>query len=187
MRAFVSVTMSLAFFPTVLLLVEAEGVTRVLYGVEYAPAAPVIRVMAVAVLFNFAAIAYLMGVLATHHDREYLVALGATAAFSVGAGLAVVPSLGLPGATVVVSMLDLIAWVFTLRTLRRFAGDGFLAEWRRPAIAAMVTAAWLVLAATAGLPFFARATVAATLYALIVYVRTTRSQADVTVDVWPDP
>ena len=176
MRAFVSLIMSLAFFPAMLLVVEAESVTRFLYGAEYEQAAPVVRIMGLAVLFNFAAIAYLMAILAAHYDRDYLVALGATAVFAVGAGLAVVPSLGLVGATFVVSAIDLVAWLLTLRVMRRLSGGWFLAEWGRPAIAASAIGICLVLAAEAGVPFVARITIAATLYAAAVFVKTTQSQ-----------
>jgi O-antigen/teichoic acid export membrane protein len=182
MRSFVSVTMSLAFFPAALLLVEAESVTSILYGPEYAQAAPVVRVMGVAVLFNFAAIAYLMAVLAAHHDREYVVALAATAVFSVGAGFAVVPSIGLMGATVVVSMLDLVAWLFTLPVLGQLSRDRFLTEWTRPAVGGAVVVALLLIAAAASMPFLVRAGIAGSVYAALVFVRNDVAEIVVTAD-----
>jgi O-antigen/teichoic acid export membrane protein len=183
MRAFVSVTLGLAFFPAVLLFVEAEGVTNLLYGADFAQAVSVVRIMGVAVLFNFAAIAYLMALLSAHQDRRYLIALGATAAFSIGAGIVVVPGLGLLGAAVVVSALDLIAWLFTLPTLRRFSRDCFLSEWRRPALGAAATGIWLILAEAVSLPFVARVALALVVYTGVVFVRTASSRVDQIVEI----
>lgn len=171
MRGFVTLTMALAFFPALVMAIEGGEIARTLYGSDYQQAGPVIRIMSFGVLFNFAAIAYLMGVLAAHRDRAYLVSLGLTAVVSVGGGIALVPAFGLFAATVIVSALDLVTWLLTLPVHRRVAGTIYLGAWVRPGGAALVTGLWLVLSPQVGVPFLARLVGAGLLYAGLVFLR----------------
>jgi O-antigen/teichoic acid export membrane protein len=171
MRVFVRLTIGFAFFPATLMLVEAGSVAALLYGLQFPQSDLVIRIMAVAVLFNFAAIAYLMGLLAAHRDREYIVAISAGATLSVLAGLIIVPSSGLIGAAAVVSVLDLIVWLFALRPVRAVSGSFFLEEWQRPTVVAAAVAAWLALSSTVGVPFLVRGVVGLIVYVAFVFVR----------------
>jgi O-antigen/teichoic acid export membrane protein len=127
--------------------------------------------MAFGTLFNFAAIAYLMGLLAAHRDRAYLASLGAAAAASVVGGLLLVPTLGLLGATVVVSLLDFLAWSVTLRTHWRLSGTLFLHEWVRPVVAALLVAAWLLLGSALGITFVPRAAIGGVFYLGLVFIQ----------------
>lgn len=169
MRLFVTLTMSVAFLPGTLMLADPETITSTLYGPDYGSAIPVIRIMGLAVIFNYAAIAYLMAILALHRDRPYLVAIVTTAFMSIIAGMAVVPIVGVMGATLVVSCLDLVTWALTLHTLKRFSrGDLFLAEWRAPAAASAVAGSWLLVASTIALNGPTRMAIAIGLYASVL-------------------
>jgi O-antigen/teichoic acid export membrane protein len=168
MRPFISLTMSLGFFPATLMTLEAASLTQAVFGSDYDAAAIVVRVMGIAVLFNFAAIAYLMAILSAHQDRQYIFAIGVTALISVCGGLLLVPRLGAIGATLTVSGLDFITWLLTLPTIKRLSGALFLDAWRRPALACLAASVVLIIGASLGIPFLLRAMISATAYSAFI-------------------
>lgn len=165
---YVSLTMSLAFLPGVIFAVEAPELIRIIYGPQFAQAVDVLRVMGFAVVFNYAAVAYIMGLIAVGRDQAYLWSIFAAMVLSVIGGLLAVPRFGLGGATVTVASLDFATWLVTLPTHRKVFGSLFLSEWAQPIVAGTALAVWLLMAGGFGLPFWLRVPVGALLYLAIV-------------------
>ncbi len=164
----VRLTMTGALLPGVLLVVDGDAVNQALYGADFRAAAPIVRAMGFGVVFDFAAIAYIMGLIAAGRDRAFLMSIIAAMAAAIGGGIFAVPRYGLAGATVVFLSLDVVTWLLTLPTIRRVFGDLFLTQWIRPLIVGGVTAGLLALLSVAGIPFLPRVAIASAVYLTLV-------------------
>ena len=168
LRRYIRLVMSLGFLPAVFFAVEPGPLVSLVYGPDFAASAPVVAVFAVAVLFNFAAVAYINALLGMGRDRGYVTSISAALVVSVVGGLLTVPRYGLWGATTTVAVLDLVTWLAALPFCLRAAGSLFLAEWVRPLAAALVTGLLLAAGRSVGLPFLVAAPLACAAYLVLV-------------------
>jgi PST family polysaccharide transporter len=144
-RVYLGLVVTVGFAIGGMMVVEAPSIVALLYGPQFAPAVPVVRIMGASVAFNFLATAYVFSLIAAGEDRTFLRALVLALLVSVGGGLLVVPRFGYLGAATVVTCIDLVTWLATLRAVRRAYGSVFLPDLARPVLAAVAMA--VVLAA----------------------------------------
>jgi O-antigen/teichoic acid export membrane protein len=118
----VKLLVALVLFPAVTALVLAEPLVRILYGAEYADAAPAVRLLAPAMLL--AAVSYLAGHLLIARDRQNRMALvyGVIVVQNVGANLILIPILSLEGAALNTTLSELLVVVFLTITGIQIAG-----------------------------------------------------------------
>lgn len=139
-----------------------------LFDEQYAPAAPVLQILAWVIPFMFASefLGYI--VVIANHESRVARAVGVSSALNVGLNLVMVPVFGLLGAAVmtVVTEVALVAQhTWTLRaTLRRFDLGRVVA---RPLLAAMLMGA-LVWAVQTWLPLWALVALGALSYAALM-------------------
>ncbi len=165
---FVSLVMSLVCLPVAILLVEAPELVRLIFGAQFAASANLLRVMSFAVLFNFAAVVYITGLLALTRDKAYFWSILAGLLVSVGGGFVAVPLFGVWGATVTVAVIDFATWLATLPTFYHVIGCLFLGQWVRPLLSGFALTAWLLLSMRMGLSFWVRVPVGIMAYGALI-------------------
>ena len=145
-QLFARVHMVPAFLGAALMLAEAPVIIDIIYGARYAQAVPMLRVMSVAVVFNYAICGYTNCLISFGKDRVMLGVVSASAIVAVAGGLWAVPRFGALGAAGVVAAIDLAGWLVSLPAYRRAIGTLQFAAWLRPlAGAACVVAISLLL------------------------------------------
>jgi len=143
---------------------EAPAIIRILYGARYVSAVGLLRLMAVAVFFNFAIYGYTNAMISYGKDQVMIFVVAVSTVVSVGGGLLLVPRLGTTGAALVVAGIDLSGWLVSLPCYRRTIGSLHLQAWVRPLLgaAAVVLLSWALQ--QAGVPLWARVPAAALVY-----------------------
>ena len=169
-RLFARVHMVPAFLIAGMALVEAEGVIALLYGAEYAQAVPLLQVMSVAVLFNYAICGYTNCLISFGRDRVMLIVVVVSAIVSVGGGLWLVPKFGSLGAALVIACVDLAGWLVSLRAYREAVGTLQMATWIRPLAGAVCACGTSLLLQAVDVPFLVRVPLAVLVYAPFVWL-----------------
>lgn len=167
MHTYVAIAMTLAVLPAAIVAIESPALVSVVYGPDYSATAPVLAVMSFGIVFNFAAIAYINGLLTIGRDRAYIASIGAAMVVSVLAGALLVPRFGLWAATGVVSSLDFVTWCVTLPYYRSSGAPLFLLAWVRPLAAGAVSAAVLLGLGALGVGLLARLVAGVLAYGLV--------------------
>jgi O-antigen/teichoic acid export membrane protein len=129
-----------------LVFAEAPRIIGWLYGAQYAPAAPLLRIFTLAILANYLVCGYTNCLVAFGRDRVMLGAMAAAAASAIGAGLLLTPRWGPPGAALAASLIHPVGWLAALPEYRRTIGPLDWSGWKRPAAAAAAIVAlsgWL--------------------------------------------
>lgn len=129
---FARVHLLAAFFVAGFFLAEAPAIVRVLYGPAYAQTVDLLRILAVAVIFNYAICGYTNCLISFGKDRVMVLVVIVSAVVSVGGGLLLVPWLGTLGAAIVVACIDLAGWLISLPYYRRAVGTLQLKAWVNP-------------------------------------------------------
>lgn len=140
-QLFARIHMVPALLIAVVLLVEPAAIVDVIYGQSYADAIPLVRLMAPAVLFNYAICGYTNCLISYGHDRVMLVVVIVSAIVSVGGGLLLVPRFGALGAAMAMAVVDLSGWLVSLPAYRRTVGSLQLRIWLWPMAGAVAVAA----------------------------------------------
>jgi O-antigen/teichoic acid export membrane protein len=165
---YVRLMMSMAVLIGVVFVVEPHALLQLLYGEQFLPASDVLRAMGFAVVWSFAALTYMTGLLATGKDRAYVVCIGVGLLLALVGGGLLVPAYGLAGATAVVASLDLALWLMSLPVFRRVMGSLLFAAWVWPLLAGGVLAGWLAGSAWWGMAFWLRLPLGMVLYGVLV-------------------
>ncbi len=163
-RLFAQVHMSSAFFLAAFLAAEAPSIVAILYGARYAGAVDLLRLMSIAVVFNFAICGYTNCLIAFGQDRVMLLVVLTSAVVSVAGGLLLVPRLGEVGAALAVACIDLSGWLVSLPFYRRRIASLQLTAWLWPAVGAACIVLICVLLQAGGVPLWVRVPIAAATY-----------------------
>jgi O-antigen/teichoic acid export membrane protein len=129
-----------------LVFAEAPRIIGWLYGESYAAAAPLLRIFALAILANYLVCGYTNCLVAFGCDRVVLRAMAIAGPAAVGAGLALTPVWGPPGAALAASLIHPLGWLLALPEYRRTVGSLEWRHWTRPCAAALAIVAlswWL--------------------------------------------
>jgi O-antigen/teichoic acid export membrane protein len=160
-RVFAQVHMTLAFFIAAFMLAEAPAIIRILYGPRYVGAVSLLRLMAIAVIFNYAICGYTNCLISFGRDRVILAVVIVCTVASVGGGLLLVPRLGTLGAAIAVTGVDLSGWLVSLPYYRRTVGSLQFSTWWRPLLGGLSIVGASLFLHSLGLPIWERAPVAA--------------------------
>ena len=137
---FAAVHVAMGMFLGCAALFEAPTLVQVLFGQQYSPAVPLVRLMGIGIVFNFAICGYTNCLLSFRQDKVMLRVVAVSAAWAVVGGFALVPWLGAFGAAVVYAGLDLAGWLSSLTTYRRIVGSLLLKVWVWPVFGGIVIA-----------------------------------------------
>ena len=125
---------------------EAPRIIGWLYGGQYAAAAPLLRIFALAILANYLVCGYTNCLVAFGRDRVMLRAMAVAGLVAVAAGLVLTPVWGPPGAALAASLIHPVGWFVALPEYRRRIGSLEWPEWKLPCAAAVgivALSAWL--------------------------------------------
>jgi O-antigen/teichoic acid export membrane protein len=136
-RIFGQIHMSLAFFIAALMFVEAPTIIGVIYGQKYFESINILRLMAFAVIFNYAISGYTNCLISFGKDKVMLMVVLGSVIVSVGGGLLLVPRLGIIGAGIVIAGVDLAGWLISLPHYRHVIGRMNFGIWLRPTMGAV--------------------------------------------------
>jgi O-antigen/teichoic acid export membrane protein len=153
-------------FVAALTWVEAPAIVSVLYGTRYLTAVALLRLMAVAVFFNFAICGYTNAMISYGKDHVMMLAVAVSTVVSVGGGLLLVPRLGTTGAALVIAGIDLSGWLVSLPCYHRTIGSLHFKAWMRPLLGAAATVLLSSVLQKAGVPFLARVPLAVLVYSI---------------------
>jgi O-antigen/teichoic acid export membrane protein len=153
-----------AFLVAPFFLAEAPAIVRILYGERFEGAAVLLRVMSVAVIGNFAISGYTNCLISFGRDRVMLAVVLVSASVAIGGGLSLVPTLGLLGAAVTISAVDLLGWLSSLPAYRATIGSLQASAWARPAAGGAAIVATSFLLQAAGAPVWIRVPAALAAY-----------------------
>jgi O-antigen/teichoic acid export membrane protein len=168
-KLFAQVHMTLAFFIAAFMLVEAPVIVRTLYGARYAGAVSLLRLMAIALIFNYAICGYTNCLISFGLDHVMLAVVIVCTLVSVGGGLLLVPRFGSLGAAIAITGVDLSGWLVSLPYYRRAVGSLQLNTWWRPLLGGLSIVAASLFLQRLGLPIWGRAPIAAACYVPFVY------------------
>ena len=156
----------IGFLGAALAFAEAEGVIRFIYGNRFDGAIPLLRVMSVAILFNFAIVGYTNTLISFGRDRVMIAVVIVSAIVSIGGGLLLVPRFGAMGAAMVLACIDLAGFLVSLPAHRASVGPFEVRAWLFPAALAACTVATSMLLQHTGLPLLVRLPLAALPFAV---------------------
>jgi O-antigen/teichoic acid export membrane protein len=168
-RIFAKVHMIVAFFIAAFMLAEAPAIINIIYGAKYTGAVDLLRLMAVAVIFNYAICGYTNCLISFGRDRVMLTVAVVAAVVSVGGGLLLVPRLGAIGAALVVACIDLAGWLVSLPYYRHVVGSLQFRAWIWPVLGAGCITIFSLLFQAVGLSMWVRAPLAMLAYAPFVW------------------
>jgi len=165
---FARVHMVAAFFVAAFFLAEAPALIGIVYGVKYAAAVPYLRLMAFAIVFNYAICGYTNCLISFSKDRVMLGVVTACTIVSVGGGFLLVPRMGALGAALVITCIDLAGWLVSLPHYRRAIGSLQFRAWLLPALGGAAIVCASLLFRHIGWPAWARLPLSALAYAPFV-------------------
>jgi O-antigen/teichoic acid export membrane protein len=116
---------------------EAPRIIGWLYGEQYAPAIPLLRILALAILANYLVCGYTNCLVAFERDRVMLRAMAIAGLVAVGAGLVLTPAWGASGAALAASLIHPVGWLVALPEYRRTVGSIEWSAWKLPGAAAV--------------------------------------------------
>jgi PST family polysaccharide transporter len=116
---------------------EAPRIIAWLYGAQYRPAVPLMRIFALAILANYLVCGYTNCLVAFGRDRVMLRAMGMAGLTAVLAGLLWTPVWGAAGAAAAASLIHPVGWFAALPEYRRTLGPLEWRQWQRPVLAAL--------------------------------------------------
>lgn len=163
-RVFAQVHMIAAFFIAALMFAEAPTIIDIVYGSKYIGAIELLRVMAVAVIFNYAICGYTNCLISFGRDRVMVMVVVVSAVVAVGGGLWLVPRIGALGAALVVAGIDFSGWLVSLPFYRRTIGTLQFEIWLRPMLGGLCVTVTCLLLQVVGMPFWIRVPVATLAY-----------------------
>jgi O-antigen/teichoic acid export membrane protein len=166
---FARVHMVSGFFLAAFFLGESPAIIRLIFGAKYLGAVPLLRIMSIGVIFNYAICGYTNCLISFGKDWVMLRVVGVALIVSVGGGLLVVPRAGIMGAALVVSAIDLAGWLVSLPYYRQVVGSFQFAAWWRPALGAGCVVASCFLLQALGLAVWVRIPLSALAYFPFVY------------------
>lgn len=168
-RTFARVHMLVAFPVAAVLICEAPSLVGLLFGRHYLDAVGSVRILSLAVLFNFAICSQTNCLISYGKDREMLAVVVVSTVVSIVGGLFLVPWLGLAGAACAVSGVDLAGWLVSLRSYRQALGRWNLDVWLAPMLGAGLLAMSSQLLQNAGAAIPIRVAIGAALYGACVW------------------
>jgi O-antigen/teichoic acid export membrane protein len=171
-RLFAQVHMVAAFFVAAVLFAEASTIVRIMYGVKYQEAVPLLRVMAFSVIFNYAICGYTNCLISFGRDRVMIMVVSVCALVSVGGGLLLVPLLGLWGAALVITSIDCVGWLISLPGYRATVGSFQFGIWLWPAVGGVLVACLSLILQQLGIPVWVRAPLITLAYTPFVFAKT---------------
>lgn len=163
---FARVLLFIGFLGAALAFAEADGVIRFIYGSRFDGAIPLLRVMSIAILFNFAIVGYTNTLISFGRDRVMIAVVLVSATVSIGGGLLLVPRVGAMGAAIVLACIDLAGFCVSLPAYRESVGPFDVRGWLLPAGLAACTILLSVLLQRTGLPLLLRLPLAAIPFAM---------------------
>jgi PST family polysaccharide transporter len=164
-RLFAKVHMVAAFFVSAVLLAESPAIIHLIYGAKYQAAVPLLRIMALSVVFNYAICGYTNCLISFGRDRVMIAVVSVSAVVSVGGGLLLVPLLGLWGAAVVIASIDLAGWLVSLRAYKESIGSLNFDLWLWPAAGGLLVSCLSVALQQFGVSVWIRAALIVLAYA----------------------
>jgi len=178
-RTFVRVHLVIAIPIAATMAAEAPALVALVFGPQYTTAVPLVRVLAVAVVFSFAKASYEHSLIAFSEDRALFRVVAVSCVVAVGGGLVLVPWLGTIGAAAAVAAMHVAGWIAALPALRRITGSFDAGGWVLPLAGAGLAIALSLVLQAAGVPFWIRVAACGAVYLAAVwrYVRSTVSAA----------
>ena len=168
LRTLVRVLVSGGALLALVMSLEARPLVHLLFGDKFVSSVPVLRVLGVALVFSFAAIAYITGLLGYRRDRAYFWSLFVPMTISVLGALFAVPRFGVMGATFTVAVLDLTTLFVCFVVYRAHIGRTFIEAWYRPFASVAASAVVLLLLQYAGVFFVLRLLAVTVVYGAMV-------------------
>jgi O-antigen/teichoic acid export membrane protein len=162
--------MLVAFLIGTFFLVEAQSIISIIYGKKYMESVSMLKVMSIAVIFNYAIIGYTNCLISFGKDKVMVMVTVVSVIVSVGGGFILVPKYGAFGAAIVIMLIDLSGWIASLPYYKNTIGSLQLKAWVIPLIAGTVTAILLLIMQTLGVPYWLRIPVGMLAYSpFIIY------------------
>jgi len=156
--------MIMAFFIAAYMVAEAPEIIHFIYGEKYAGSVIILQIMSIAVIFNFAIYGYTNCLVSFSQDRTMLLVVIVSAAISIVGGIIFVPWLGVIGAAIAISLIDLSGWLASTPTYRNMIGSLRLRLWIKPALGFMGMIGILFFLQKINWPLYLRIPIAAILY-----------------------
>jgi O-antigen/teichoic acid export membrane protein len=166
--SFAQVNMFLAFLIGGLFFIEAPGIINFIYGTRYVGAINLLRIMSVSVIFNFAINGYTNCLISFGKDKVMILVVVASAFISVGCGLILVPRIGLIGAAITISLVDLAGWLISLPYYKKIIGSFQFEAWKKPIIATVISGMIGGLLQLSFLPFILQSMIVVIVYFMIL-------------------
>ncbi len=163
------VHMIIGFFIAAYASAEAPAIISILYGAKFAGAAPLLRIMAIAIIFLFAICGYTNCLIAFGKDWVMLRVVIVCTIISIGGGLILVPRLGILGGALVVASIDLTGWLVSLPYYRRTIGAFQFSAWLRPLLGGVCIAGSCLLMQAIGVPVWVRIPLSTLMYIPFVF------------------
>lgn len=133
-QLYASTHMLIAFFIALLFFTESSSIVAIIYGESYSQSAALLRLLAVAVVFNYAICGYSNCLVSYNRDRAMIATVVASLIVSIGGGLFLVPAFGCVGAALAVCGIDLAGWLTSLPRYKKVVGSLNLRAWIVPII-----------------------------------------------------
>ena len=153
-----------------MMLTEPDAIIGVIYGAKYAEAIPLLRIMAPAVLFNYAICGYTNCLISYGRDRVMLAVVIVSTIVSVGGGLLLVPRYGALGGAIAIAFVDLSGWLVSVPAYRKAVGSLQLGVWRWPFVGAVCSGAVTLALHAVNVPWPVRIPLACACYLPFVYI-----------------
>ena len=165
-RTYARVLLLFGALAAALSLVEADGIIAFIYGNRFTGAAPLLRVMAVGIFFNFAITGYTNTLISFGSDRVMIAVVAVSALVAVGGGLVLVPRYGAMGGAMVIAAIDLAGFAVSVPEYRRKVGGLDFAGWLGPLLYGLGTIGLSLALQQLPLPLLVRLPLAALPFAV---------------------
>jgi O-antigen/teichoic acid export membrane protein len=162
------------------IFIEAGSVISVAFGDQYRGAVPVLRLMCIGILFNYAVYGYTNCLVAFGKDRIMRRVVLVGAVLSIGGGLLLVPRFGLIGAAATIACIDLGAWAASLAPYRRTIGAVHAGTWLRLGVGTGLAAGFVFVLRSYGAPLWLRIPAYIAIYAPFMLKEITLSYGGLT-------
>ena len=135
---FAKVHMLFGFLIATIFFSEASGIIHFIYGNQYDTAGNLLMIMSISVIFNYAINGYTNCLISFGKDKVMILVVIASTVVAIGGGVVLVPLLGITGAAIATSLIDLAGWLVSLPYYKKAVGSFQVRVWIRPILASII-------------------------------------------------
>ena len=115
-----------------LIFSEAPLIINIIFGEMYVQAVTPLKIISIAVIFNFAICGYTNCLIAFNKDKIILYTVFISGIVSVGGALIAIPYFGITGAAIVISFVDLAGFLFSVPYYKKYIAPLQIKKWIAP-------------------------------------------------------